>query len=97
MKKLIDYLLDNWLWDDTLFGLFTLAVICGSVIGFKALISDHQVRYYYLKGDIENGLVINADINWAGDEEIQLDRSITYEGAIEMIKDLNASLPNGTK
>lgn len=94
MKKWFLDLLNTWMWEDTIGLVILMFSIIVGFISVKAFNSDHIVRYYYLKGDLENGLVISGDIDWAEDKEIQLDRSITYEGAIQMVKDLNATLKN---
>lgn len=79
-------------WDN-IWGVVLLTVFAITVIGFlTAFIHPHLVQGYYLQGDTENGLSIGVDVNWAPDTKIQLDRSVTYEGAIQMIKDLNTTL-----
>lgn len=84
-------------WDNIWGVTFLIGVIFTIVVSSIAFIKPHPVQGYYLKGDTKNGLSIGVDVNWTPDENIQLDRSVTYEGAIQMVKDLNASLPNGTK
>lgn len=81
-------------WENIWGVTFLIAVILIVVVLSVASIKPHPVQGYYLKGDTENGLSIGVDVNWALDEKIQLDRSITYEGAIQMVKDLNTTLKN---
>lgn len=92
MKKWFLELLECWQWEDSFGALVFVCLIFGAGLLVKQVTFDHVVRYYYLKGDMENGLVIAADINWNEDKEIQLDRSITYPEAIQMVKELNSTL-----
>lgn len=80
---------DNW--DVVLAYLFILFCFVFSVIFIIASVSDHSVKSYYLS-NINNELGISKEINWQFDETIELDRSITYDQAIELMNKLNESL-----
>ena len=79
-------------------GFALLCVIAAAIllgITVKALTADHKVRYYYLTTYVTTGAStprIIADIDWQADESIYLDRSITYQQAIQMVDSLNATL-----
>lgn len=91
----LDDLYFDW---DNIWGVFLLVIVTVAVVFLTiTFVKPHPVQGYYLKGDPENGLSIGVDVNWSPDEKIQLDRSVTYEGAIQMVKDLNNSLPNASK
>jgi len=79
-------------WEDV-WGIFAL-ICCVIVVIFitLAVIADKPVRFYYLTGDIKNGLIIKGDVDWDIDQELALDRAITYPEAIQMIKELNSTL-----
>lgn len=81
----------NWNWEDTWQTIALAVVVLLIVLGAKAIVVDHIVRFYYL--DEEHGsLVIKGDIPWCEDTYLRLDRSVTYEGAIQMVDDLNRGL-----
>lgn len=85
----------NFDWKDDLeyilYYLFILFTLVFFIISVIAILSDHSVKNYYLS-NINNELTISKDINWQPDETIELDRSITYDQAIELINKLNESL-----
>lgn len=94
MKTTFANLLDNLFynfWDKMLSLIGVLSVAAFSVFFFIAIFSDKPIRGYHLRGN-DGNLKIIIDINWIPDEEIHLDRSITYDEAIEMVQKLNNTL-----
>ena len=88
MKKLFE----NWDEDNTtyLFIVLFLSLLLGLFI--KQITADHSIKSYYLSGNMDGSLKIMGEVNWAEDDKIILDRSVTYEEAIKMVNDLNATL-----
>lgn len=82
---------ERWDWEDT-YSVCILAIgIVLAVYIFMMIFSDHRIRSYYLD-TYNNKLVIRADINWQEDQVIELDRTVSYNEAIDMIERLNKTL-----
>ena len=60
-------------------------------IGIYSLTQDHSVGCYYLDQG-EHQLFIKGDIDWGIDSNIPLDRSITYDEAINIVSRMNSEL-----
>jgi len=74
--------------------ILTLMAVVLFIVMVKAITTDHLVRYYYIAGYQSNGSVqIKADIDWDEDKTLTLDRSVTYEEAIEIVTKMNKALP----
>lgn len=82
----------NWDWEDTWLSIFAIFTVLFTFLLFKFFTADHIVRYYYLTGGFTNTLIIRADIDYGEDQSIILDRSITYEQAVDMVERLNGTL-----
>ena len=61
------------------------------IIFMMFLVSPKTTQKYTL-GTINGKISITKEMNWSIDEEIELDRTITYEHAIKMIDSLNKTL-----
>lgn len=69
-----------------------LVIIPLIALGLIASFSSHNVDNYYLSTSMDKRLGIGVDINWAIDSHIELDRNITYNEAIDLVKKLNDNL-----
>ena len=83
--------IDRIEWEDVVFIIIASAAIFLLVLIGRLSTADHTVRYYYLEGT-STCLTISADIDWAEDEHIYLDRNVSYDDAIKMVKNLNEAL-----
>lgn len=79
-------------WDDIYAGVFLIFCIIAFILLSLFVIADKKVRAYYLSGDVKNGLVIYGDIDWDQDIAIAIDRNISYQEAIQLVKELNCTL-----
>jgi len=79
-------------WDDVF--LFLLWVFLASLISIIIIFSfsTKYTKSYSIGKDGDANISITKEIEWDCDEEIKLDRSITYWEAIRMVDSLNASL-----
>ena len=83
----------EWDWEDTWQMLLYAVVTFFIGLLLFAITQDHKVRYYYLDGaEGSNEVQIKGDINWAQDVNIKIDRTITYEQAINLVDSLNHTL-----
>ena len=63
------------------------------VLIFIASFSKHEINGYYLSGKPDaNELNIRVDVNWSPDNKIILDRSVTYDEAVDLVKKMNDNL-----
>ena len=88
MKKLFE----NWTEDNTTYLLFVLFLTLAVSLFVKQITADHSVKSYYLSGGPDGSLKIMGEVNWAEDNRITLNRSVTYKEAIEMVIELNTNL-----
>ena len=88
----------NFDWDDVWQSLAIFGVAAAMILLGMVLTADKQVRYYYLDSS-SGSLRIVPDIDWCDDSShsIQLDRSITYEEALNMISRMNKELKENKK
>lgn len=86
-------MLKNLSWEDAFF--FLLWSFCGCIIVllFAFVLANKQTKMYSLHGDSGGCLQIQKETEWSFDETITLDRSVTYQEAIQMIDSLNKTLP----
>ena len=78
-------------WENMFMGLLFSFVLNLLAIITMVTFTDKKVRSYYLVSKI-GGLSIMADIDYMEDKSLELDRSISYNEAIEMVDKLNKSL-----
>jgi len=91
MRKLFE----DWNWNDTITFLAILLGVVVITLSLTALCSDHSIKRYYLSGGDNGRLAICKDIDWYPDGgSIALDRSVTYDQAIELVKKLNETIKN---
>lgn len=86
MKKFFENFWDN---------VFNL-IVAGSLITlivfiFMSWFADHKIRSYYLSQEGDR-IKIYKDIDWQCDEVIILDKTVTYQEALDMMDRLNATL-----
>lgn len=81
----------NFDWEDA--WLFLLYAFCFFLIVSFGTCSFHKkyVKHYSLGGS-DGFLTITKEIEWDLDENIKLDRSVSYSDAIQMIDSLNKTL-----
>ncbi len=81
----------NFDWEDAFFSLLWVAcTLVLTIIGFAAF-SKKYTKQYSL--GVNGGRVtITKESDWYQDDEIPLDRSVTYSEAIRMVDSLNKTL-----
>lgn len=77
--------------DQIVGGIITLIILAIIGLVLVAATADHRVRSYYL-GSSEGAPAIKAEINWADDQTIRLDRTMSYEDAVKLVNSLNEGL-----
>ena len=79
----------NWDWEDTGFTILSIAVLLFISTIWTLVTADHKVRFYYLSGTYsETVFRIKGDIDWAEDNTILLDRTVTFDEALQMVEKL---------
>lgn len=86
MKKILDFIYDNAL---NIVGISALTTFL--VFIFMCLFADHKIRYYYMT-QTSDRITISKDIDWEIDESITLDKTMTYDEALDMLDRLNATI-----
>lgn len=77
------------LWD--IFFIVLISFVVGLIT--VAIISDKKVKGYYLSASTDDKtVVITRMVDWAVDDNIPLDRSVSYMDAIVLVDSLNKTL-----
>ena len=83
-------------WENIIGTWLLIAVTSMSSIGVYSLFQSHKVTHYYITSDNnrdgDHELSITGNIEWGEDEELILDRNITYEEAIKLCSEMNKKL-----
>jgi hypothetical protein len=69
----------------------TISGIVLIILIFISLSSDHKVRSYYLHQG-STGIMIYKDQDWQIDESINLDRTVSYDEALNILERLNKTI-----
>ncbi len=78
-------------WEDSFLAiLWSFCALAVITIFFWIFSSKPTLRYSL--GDDDGVLTITKEIQWYEDDEIKLDRSVTYSQAIQMVDSLNKTL-----
>ncbi len=73
--------------------LLTLWVLSTSLVVLLVVFCcAKKFTHQYTLGDKDGVLTITKEIDWCEDDEIQLDRNITYPEAIRLVDSLNKTL-----
>lgn len=94
MKTILKNFFENFfenIWVEMFYAISVISIGTLLVFFFIAIFSTKEIKGYYLS-DFEGGLQIMCDIEWIPDNSIRIDRSITYDEAINMVEKLNNTL-----
>lgn len=78
-------------WEDP-FLLLLFAFGAVVLVSLGTCIYKPKFTHQYSLGDKDGTLTITKEIDWCEDDEIELDRSVTYWEAIRMVDSLNKTL-----
>lgn len=82
----------NFSWEGMFLSLLWIATALLIIaVGFLCFEKKYTHRYT-LSGESSGSLKICKEIDWAGDEAITLDRSVSYSEAVRLVDSLNHTL-----
>lgn len=78
-------------WEDAWLLLLYAIAISIVIVLSSCFLSKKYTKGYSLGGD-ESSIHIVKEVEWDEDDKIPLDRSVTYEQAIELVERLNQTI-----
>lgn len=78
-------------WEGSFLLLLWLSGLC-LIVTLMCFVFAKKFTHRYSLGTTSGGVSITKETNWSADDEIELDRTITYSEAVRLVDSLNKTL-----